>query len=285
MLLADVVATSEAVTATRSRLEKVDAIAQCLSRAAPDEIPIVVSYLSGELRQRRTGVGWASLRDLPPPAAEATLAVAEVDRAFADAAGASGPGSVGLRRGTLATLFGRATAEEQRFLVMLAGGELRQGALAGIMVDAVARAAGVEPAAVRRAAMLAGDLPAVGRAALADGIEGLERFHLEVGRPVQPMLAKTAASVQSAIEQIGEAATVDWKLDGVRIQVHRDGDAVGVFTRTLDPITERVPEVVEATLALPVTRSSSTARRSRSVRTGDRVRSRRPRAGRRAAGT
>ena len=178
--------------------------------------------------------------------------MSEVDRAFADAADASGPGSVGLRRETLATLFGRATEEEQRFLVMLAGGELRQGALAGIMVDAVARAADVDAAAVRRAAMLAGDLPAVGRAALADGIAGLEAFHLEVGRPVQPMLAKTAASVQSAIEQIGDAATVDWKLDGVRIQVHRDGDAVGVFTRTLDPITERVPEVVEVALALPV---------------------------------
>jgi len=252
VLLTDLVSTSEAVTATRSRLAKVDAIAGCLSRAASDEIPVIVSYLSGELRQRRTGVGWASLRDLPPPATEATLMVLDVDRAFADAADASGQGSVGLRRETLATLFGRGTEEEQRFLVMLAGGELRQGALAGIMVDAVARAADVDAAAVRRAAMLAGDLPAVGRAALADGIAGLEAFHLQVGRPVQPMLAKTAASVQSAIEQIGDAATVDWKLDGVRIQVHRDGDAVGVFTRTLDPITERVPEVVEVALALPV---------------------------------
>ena len=252
MLLAEVVATSAAVTATRSRLAKVDAIARCLSRVEPREVPIVVSYLSGELRQRRTGVGWASLRDLPPPAIGATLTVSDVDRAFADSADATGPGSVGLRRETLATLFGRATEEEQRFLVMLAGGELRQGALAGIMVDAVARAAGVDAAAVRRAAMLAGDLPAVGRAALVDGIAGLERFHLELGRPVQPMLAKTAASVKSAIERIGDAATVDWKLDGVRIQVHRDREAVGVFTRTLDPITERVPEVVEAALAIPV---------------------------------
>ena len=252
MLLADLVATSEAVSATRSRLAKVDVIAGCLRRAAPDEIPIVVSYLSGELRQRRTGVGWASLRDLPPPATEATLTVSEVDRAFADTADASGPGSVATRRETLATLFGRATAEEQRFLVMLAGGELRQGALSGIMIDAVARAADVDVAVVRRAAMLAGDLPAVGRAALAEGTAGLERFHLVVGRPVQPMLAKTAASVQGAIEEIGGAATVDWKLDGVRIQVHRDGDAVGVFTRTLDSITERVPEVVEAVRSLPV---------------------------------
>ena len=252
MLLADLVSTSNSVASTRSRLAKVEAIAERLRRAAPEEIPIVVSYLSGELRQRRTGVGWASLRDLPPPAAEPTLTVAEVDGAFARAAEASGPGSVAVRREALASLFGRATEEEQRFLVMLAGGELRQGALAGIMVDAVARAAAVDAPAVRRAAMLAGDLPAVAEAALAEGAAGLDRFRLQVGRPLQPMLAKTATSVEAAMEQIGDAAAVDWKLDGVRIQVHRDGDEVAVFTRTLDPITDRVPEVVEAALALPV---------------------------------
>ena len=211
-----------------------------------------MSYLSGELRQRRTGVGWASLRDLPTPATEPTIGVVEVDGAFARAAEASGPGSVGVRRETLASLFGRATSQEQRFLAMLAGGELRQGALAGIMVDAVARAAAVDASAVRRAAMLAGDLPAVAETALVEGAAGLERFRLEIGRPLQPMLAKTATSVASAMEQIGDVAAVDWKLDGVRIQVHRDGDEVAVFTRTLDPITGRVPEVVEAALALPV---------------------------------
>ena len=252
MLLADIVETSASVASTRSRLAKVAAIAECLERAAPKEVPIVVSYLSGELRQRRTGVGWASLRDLPSPASQPTLAVAEVDAAFARAAEASGPGSVGARRETLASLFGRATEGEQRFLVQLAGGELRQGALAGIMVDAVARAAAVDAPAVRRAAMLAGDLPAVAEMALAEGAAGLDRFRLEVGRPLQPMLAKTATSVEAAMEQIGGAAAVDWKLDGVRIQVHRDGDDVAVFTRTLDPITERLPEVVEAALALPV---------------------------------
>ena len=252
MLLADLVDTSAAVASTRSRLAKVEAIASLLRRAAPDEIPIVVSYLSGELRQRRTGVGWASLRDLPPPATEPTVTVVDADDAFARAAGASGVGSVAIRRDALASLFGRATAEEQRFLAMLAGGELRQGALAGIMTDAVARAAEVDVAALRRSAMLAGDLPAVAVAALVDGAAGLDRFRLEVGRPLQPMLAKTATSVEAAMEQIGGAAAVDWKLDGVRIQVHRDGDDVAVFTRTLDPITERVPEVVEAVLALPV---------------------------------
>jgi DNA ligase-1 len=252
MLLTDLVNTSSAVASTRSRLAKVDAIAELLRVAAPEEIPIVVSYLSGELRQRRTGVGWASLRDLPPPAADPTLTVAQVDEAFAHAAEARGPGSVAVRREALASLFGLATEEEQRFLVMLAGGELRQGALAGIMVDAVARAAEVDAPAVRRAAMLAGDLPAVAVSALSEGADGLERFRLQVGRPVQPMLAKTATSVEAAMEQIGEAAAVDWKLDGVRIQVHRDGDQVAVFTRTLDPITDRMPEVVEAALGLPV---------------------------------
>ena len=159
---------------------------------------------------------------------------------------------VAVRRDALASLFGRATAEEQGFLVKLAGGELRQGALAGMMVDAVARAASVDAPAVRRAAMLAGDLPAVAETALVEGAPGLERFRLEVGRPLQPMLAKTATSVEAAMEQIGGATAIDWKIDGVRIQVHRDRDDVAVFTRTLDPITERVPEVVEAALALPV---------------------------------
>jgi ATP-dependent DNA ligase I len=251
VLLADLVATSAAVAATRSRLAKIRALAECLRRAAPDEIPIVVSYLSGELRQRRPGVGWAALRDLPPPAPGSGLEVAEVDRAFARIEGASGPGSSAVRRDELASLFTRATATEQRFLARLAGGELRQGALAGIVSDAVAAAAEVEPASVRRAAMLAGDLPAVAQAALTRGDAGLEGFRLRVGRPVQPMLAKTAPSLTAALEQTGRAA-VEWKLDGVRIQVHREGDDVGVFTRTLDPVGERMPEVVEAVRALPL---------------------------------
>jgi ATP-dependent DNA ligase I len=251
VLLADLVATSAVVAATRSRLAKVAALAECLRRAAPDEIPIVVSYLSGELRQRRTGVGWAALRDLPAPAAAPGIEVAEVDRAFAAIEAASGAGSAALRREFLAALFARATAEEQRFLAMLAGGELRQGALAGIVTDAVAAAAGVDAAAVRRAAMLAGDLPAIAQAALGEGAAGLAAFRLQVGRPVQPMLAKTAPSLEAALAQVGDAA-VEWKLDGVRIQVHRDGDDVGVFTRTLEPVGERMPEVVEQVLALPL---------------------------------
>ncbi|MDX6597518.1 MAG: ligase 1 [Gaiellales bacterium] len=251
MLLADLVATSAAVAATRSRLAKIAALADCLRRAGPGEVAIVVGYLSGELRQRRTGVGWAALRDLPAPAGAPALEVSEVDRAFATIEAAGGAGSARVRRDALAALFARATAEEQRFLAMLAGGELRQGALAGIVTDAVAAAAGIDAAAVRRAAMLAGDLPAVAEAALTSGATGLDAFHLQVGRPVQPMLAKTAPSLEAALETTGRAA-VEWKLDGVRIQVHRDGDDVAVFTRTLDPVTERMPEIVEAVRALPL---------------------------------
>jgi DNA ligase-1 len=253
MLLVDVVRTSEAVGATRSRLEKVASIAEVLRRAAPAEVPIVVRFLSGELRQRRTGIGWASLRDLPPPASEARLDLVAVDAAFERAEHASGSGSASRRRATVDELFGAATSEEQRFLARLVSGELRQGALVGIMADAVARAANADAAAVRRAAMLAGDLATVAVAALGEGEAALRRFGLEVGRPVQPMLAQTATSVEEAIERVGEAI-VEWKVDGVRIQVHRDGDAIAVYTRTLDEITSRVPEVVAAVRALPVRR-------------------------------
>ncbi len=251
MLLADLASTSEAVASTRSRLAKVEAIAGCLRRATPGEVAIAVGYLSGELRQRRTGVGWAALRELPEPAGSPTLGVGDVDRAFARVQQAGGAGSAGVRRAELARLFGRATAAEQRFLARLAGGELRQGALAGVMTDAVACAAGVDMAEIRRAAMLAGDLPAVAEAAMVSGAAGLEGFRLQVGRAVQPMLAQTATSVDAALDRVGSAA-VEWKIDGLRIQVHRHDDDVAVFTRTLDPITERVPEVVEAALALPV---------------------------------
>jgi DNA ligase-1 len=251
VLLADLCATSAEVAGTRSRLAKIDAIAACLRRAAPDDMSLAVSYLCGELRQRRTGVGWAALRDLPPPSAEPTLRLADVDLAFARTEQTGGAGSAELRRRAVVELFALATSAEQRFLARLVGGELRQGALAGIVVEAVARAAGLDVAAVRRAAMLAGDLPAVAAEAIRSGAPGLARFRLEVGRPMQPMLAQSATSVEAALERTGPAA-VEWKIDGVRIQAHRDGSDVELFTRTLDPITDRMPEVVEALLALPI---------------------------------
>jgi ATP-dependent DNA ligase I len=250
MRLRDLVDTSDVVRASAGRLAKVDALATALRQMAPDEVQAGVAYLAGELRQRQIGVGWAALRDPPAPTPDASLTVAEVDSALARIGGLSGAGSQAARRETLAALFARADEAEQRFLRALLSGDLRQGALAGLMADAVAKAAGLPRADVRRAHMLRGDLKAVAAVALADGAAGLAAIGLVVGRPVQPMLAKPAADVADALERVRPAA-VEWKLDGARIQVHRDGDDVGVFTRSLDDITARVPEVVTAALALP----------------------------------
>ena len=251
MLLDEVARTSAAVANSSARLAKVERLAACLRRLEPAEVHPAVAFLSGELRQRQIGVGWAALRDAPDPAAAPTLTVAEVDAAFERIGRLAGPGSQAERRRLLGELFGRATAGEQKFLVGLLSGELRQGALEGVMVEAIARAAEVPAAEARRALMLRGSLGPVAAAALTDGVPGLRAFHLEVGRPVQPMLASTAPTVEAALERVGEAA-VEWKLDGARVQVHRAGAEVAVFTRTLDDITARVPEVVAAALALPV---------------------------------
>jgi DNA ligase-1 len=203
------------------------------------------------LRQRQIGVGWASLRDLPSPAATPSLTVAQVDAAFERIGSMVGTGSQGVRREALAELFSRATAPEAEFLRRLLAGDLRQGALEGVMVQAIARAFDASPASVQRAFMLRGDLAAVAAAALDAGPAALDRFRLEVGRPLRPMLARPAKDVDEALARLGEAA-VEWKLDGARIQVHRSGSDVAVFTRTLDDVTARVPEIVEATLELPV---------------------------------
>ena len=237
------------MTETSARSRKVEVIAELLRRAGADHAPIVVPWLSGELRQRRTGVGWATLRDAPAPAALPELTVAEVDRTFEEISALSGAGSAGERRRRVAELFARATADEQQLLRGLVSGELRQGALEGVMTDAVARAADVPLAEVRRAVMLCGATAPVAVAALTQGREGLAGFALQVGRPVQPMLASTASSVEEAMAKLGEAA-LEWKLDGIRVQVHRDGDEVAVFTRSLDDITGRVPELVTAARGL-----------------------------------
>jgi DNA ligase-1 len=251
VLFAELTATSRAVASTSSRLRKVALIAECLRRTPPAEIEIAVDYLSGELRQRRTGIGWAALRDAPAPAAEPALHVADVDAAFERAAGLTGKGSATERRRLLHDLLARATADEQALIRGLVSGEVRQGALEGVMLDAVARAADVSGVGVRRAAMLAGAIAPVATAALTEGTAGLDRFRLVVGRPVLPMLAQTAISTEAALAKLGRAA-VEWKLDGVRIQVHRDGPDVRVFTRTLDDVTARLPEVVESALSLPL---------------------------------
>ncbi|OBF10680.1 ATP-dependent DNA ligase [Mycobacterium sp. 852002-10029_SCH5224772] len=258
MLLLDVATASADVGSTSSRLRKVAHIADLLARAAPDAalVTIIVSWLSGELRQRQIGVGWAALRSRPPPASDATLTVAGVDATFSEIRAVSGKGAQARRAALLATLFAAATETEQTFLLRLLGGELRQGALAGIMSDAVAKAAGIPAAAVQRAAMLGGDLPAVAAAALSGPLSGsvaaLDAFTLRVGRPVGPMLAQSATSVADAIERHGGPTLFEAKLDGARVQIHRAGDEVTVYTRSLDDVTARLPEVVEATLALPV---------------------------------
>ncbi len=247
----ELVATSEAVGATRSRRAKVELLAGALRRLAPAEARAGAAHLSGELRPRQIGVGWATLRVLPPAgAAEPALTVAEVDAALERIGALRGPGSQAARREALAALVARATERERAFLVALIGGELRQGALEGVLVQALAAAIGAPEAAVRRAVMLRGDLGAVAEAALAGGPAALERFRIEVGRPLRPMLAAPAGGVEAAMARLGRAGA-EWKLDGARVQIHRDGGDVRVFTRSLDDVTERVPELVEAALALP----------------------------------
>ncbi len=320
VLLSDVVRTSEAVSLASGRRVKIDEIAGLLRRAAPDEIPVAVAFLSGELRQRQIGVGYAALGGLLRPAAAdpdtagrsaadpadprarsgdapdggpgtdpgpRPLTVAETDSVFAEIGATTGAGSQAGRRMLLGTLFARATPAEQSFLTRLLAGELHQGALEGVMTEAVARAAGVDAGEVRRAVMLGGSLPAVAEAALsaasaarqeqaaADGqlaagqspadrtayeagdraaaaaaLAALRAFRLQVGRPLRPMLAASAPSVAAAFERVSPAAA-EWKIDGIRIQVHRKGPAVRVFTRTLDDITARLPEITRAVLASP----------------------------------
>jgi DNA ligase-1 len=252
MLLDEIARTSEEVAATSARGKKTALIADALGALRPEEVPIAVAYLAGELPQGSIGVGWASLRTLPSPAQEPALELLDVDSAIGRIASVSGKGSQALRKTEVAQLFGRATEREQRFLRSLLLGELRQGALEGVMLDAVAKAAEVPAAEVRRAAMLAGDLREVAAAALGADERGLDRFRLTVLRPVKPMLAQTAEDLEGALAKVTPPAAVEWKLDGARLQVHRLGDEVRAYTRNLADVTGRVPEVVQAVLALPV---------------------------------
>ena len=249
MLFAELASATEDVRALRGRRDKVARLAEALRALDAGERAAGAGYLAGAPRQRALGVGWASLKELPPPAASPSLTVAEVDAAFEQLASLRGSGSVAARRSLVGGLLARATASEQAYLRALILGELRQGALTAVVGDAIAAAASVPVAAVRRALMLRGDLGAVAAVALADGADGLAEFRLEVGRPIAPMLASTAPDIGAALEKTGPAA-VEWKLDGARIQVHRSGAEVGIFTRTLDDVTARLPEVVSAVLSL-----------------------------------
>jgi ATP-dependent DNA ligase I len=251
MLFEEVAAASADVAATSSRLKKVERLSSVLSGLRPDEVPIAVAYLSGALPHGSIGVGWASLREVPPPATDATLELIDVDASLRRIGGLAGAGSQAARRDELRDLFGRATEPGQRFLRGLLTGEVRQGALEGVMVDAVAKAAEVPGTEVRRAAMLAGDLGAVAEAAIEGGSSALTRFRLSLLTPLKPMLAQSADTVRAAFERIRPAA-VEWKLDGARIQIHRLGGKVRVFTRNLADVTDRVPEIVETIRRLPL---------------------------------
>ncbi|MEN5073489.1 ATP-dependent DNA ligase [Isoptericola cucumis] len=254
MLLTELVTTHGAVAATRSRLRKRELLAQALRTAEPgDEVEVVAAFLSGRPRQRRTGLGWRTLARLPAPAVEPSLTPLDVDAALDRFAAFAGSGSQAARAAAVDELFSRATAHEQDFVRRLILGELRQGALDSLLLDAIAAAADVPLAVVRRAAMFSALSGPLARAALTGGEPALESFRLVPGRPVRPMLASSAPDVAAAMERFaGAPVAADTKLDGIRVQVHRDGDEVVVFTRSLDDITDRLPEVVALARSLDV---------------------------------
>lgn len=243
---------SGVVSATRSRLKKVEALAGVLRAAGGDEVRAVVGFLTGVPVQGRIGTGWRTLvRVERAPASVAGLTVGEVDSALSELAGTGGSGSQARRAELLGALMSRATAGEQDFLLRLLTGELRQGALEGVMLDAVAKACDTDGERVRRAFMLSGSLPDTAAAGLLGGSAALDAFGLELGRPLRPMLASPAESLAAALAELGAGVRVEYKLDGARIQVHRDGDSVRIFTRTLREITDGVPELVSLVRGLP----------------------------------
>jgi DNA ligase-1 len=249
MLLARLAEVSGQVAGTSARSRKIAALADLFAATPPDEAPLVIAYLAGRLPQGRIGVGWSTLKESVPPAAEATLTVADTDAALTALAQVAGPGAQAERQRLVRELMAAATPPEQQFLLRLLTGEVRQGALDAVALEGVAAAAAAPAADVRRAVMLEGSLPRVAQALLAEGPAALERFRLRVGTPVHPMLAHSAKSVAEAIAALGPCV-VEEKLDGIRVQVHRSGDDVRVYTRSLDDITDRLPEVTAAARAL-----------------------------------
>ncbi|WP_411103929.1 ATP-dependent DNA ligase [Streptomyces sp. cmx-4-9] len=250
MLLAELARVSREVAQTSARSRKTALLAELFTGTPPEEAALVISYLSGRLPQGRPGIGWRALGQESPPAGAPTLTVRAVDAAVTELAAVAGTGAGARRLHIVAALLGAATEAEQAFLRSLLSGEVRQGALDAVALDGVAAAAGVPAADLRRAVMLDGSLPRVGAAVLAGGAAALGGFTLRVGQPVQPMLAHTAKSVGEALAVLGPCA-VEEKLDGIRVQVHREGDEVRVYTRSLDEITDRLPEVAELARSLP----------------------------------
>ncbi|MGP3769381.1 ATP-dependent DNA ligase [Streptomyces sp. SDT5-1] len=250
MLFARLAQVSQDVAAASARSRKIALLAELFRDAEPDDVPIVIPYLAGRLPQGRLGVGWRVLSERTEPADRPRLSVHDVDALMTELGDVSGAGSQAERKRLVGELMGAATEAEQRFLFGLVTGEVRQGALDAVATEGLAQATGAAPADVRRAVMLAGGLQDVAQVLLARGPEALDEFRLTVGRPVQPMLAHSAASVDEALDKLG-ACAVEEKLDGIRVQVHRDGRDVRVFTRTLDDITDRLPEVVDAVREFP----------------------------------
>ncbi len=249
MLLTRLAQVSQEIAATSARSRKTALLAELFRDAEPDDVPIVIPYLAGRLPQGRLGIGWKVLSRPVTPATEPTLTVAQVDARLTELGKVSGTGSQAERARLVGELMGAATENEQRFLFGLITGEVRQGALDAVAVEGLARATEAPPADVRRAVMLAGSLQTVAEALLAEGPAALARFRLTVGRPVLPMLAHSASSVAEAVEKL-DVCAVEEKLDGIRVQLHRDGDTVRIYTRTLDDITDRLPELTATALEL-----------------------------------
>jgi DNA ligase-1 len=246
MLLARLADVSQEVAATSARSRKIAALAELFADTRPEDVALVISYLAGQLPQGRIGIGWSVMKELVPPAQTPSLTVSDADSALTALAEVAGPGAQAERKRLVRGLMAAATAEEQAFLMRLLMGEVRQGALDAIALEAVAKAASAPAGDVRRAVMVDGSLPRVARALLAEGPPALERFRLRVGTPVQPMLAHTAKSVTEAVQALKAACAVEEKLDGIRVQVHRSGEDIRVYTRSLDDITDRLPEVTLA---------------------------------------
>jgi DNA ligase 1 len=251
MLLANIVETSRSVGETTKRIEKVNLLSGVVRQLRGEEIEIGVAFLSGSTRQGRIGIGYATLRDATTSAAESpSLELLDVDRALDALAAVQGPGSEQRRRELLQTTMSRATREEQQFITRLLLGELRQGALEGLMLDALAQASGLKAERIRRAAMMAGGAAPIAQAVIEEGESGLSRFDIQLFRPVQPMLAQTAEDVKQALQELEEAA-LEYKFDGARVQVHKSSDDVIVFSRRANDVTAAVPEIVQAVRALP----------------------------------
>ena len=251
MLFADVVEVSRRIASTTKRLEKTDLLANLLRQLSPEEVEVTVAFLSGSTRQGRIGVGYATISEAKrAPATAATVQIMEVDQELADLAKIRGAGSDGRRRELLTKMMERSTENEQQFLKALLVGELRQGALEGIMLEALAKASGTATERVRRAAMLAGGATTIARPLLELGESGLAQFDIQLFRPVQPMLAQTAEDVADALKELGESA-LEYKFDGARVQVHKSGDQVSIFSRSMNDVGAAVPEVVDAVRSLP----------------------------------